>query len=150
MIYVYTEKRDSEKWILKNDWYFNLYTSNEEFTEEEKEMIEKIDHAKITEDKHIETKYGLGTVRNLSSGCKTYLNVVKNPEKVVNVDECGGNVLDELFSLDNIHLYMSRPDRIQIAEDVEICFNNNDVVCGRRGFEHWWTKEYERRELGDL
>ena len=27
-------------------------------------------------DKHIETKYGLGTIRNLSSGCKTLLNIV--------------------------------------------------------------------------
>ena len=79
MIYVYTNKQqDSENWILKNDWYFNLYTSNEKFTEEDKAMIWQIDHAKLTEDKHIETRYGLGTIRNLSSGCKTMLNVMKN------------------------------------------------------------------------
>lgn len=150
LIYVYTKRQESEKWILQNDWYFNLYTGNEEFTQKERKIIEKIDHAKITKNKHIETKYGLGTIRNLSSGCKTILNVLKNPEKIVNVDECGGNVLDELFSLDNIHLYMSRPERIHIAENVEICFNDEEVVKGRHGFEQWWTREYERRESDDL
>ena len=29
MIDIYTEKRDSKDWILRNDLYFNLYTSNE-------------------------------------------------------------------------------------------------------------------------
>ena len=38
-------------------------------------------------------KYGLGTIRNLSSGCKTFLNIVKHPDNVVNVEECGPNVL---------------------------------------------------------
>ncbi len=97
MIYLYTNKQDSNNCILQNDWYFNLYTSNESFTKEDKELIWQIDHAKLGEDKHIETKYGLGTVRNLSSGCKTLLNVIKNPGKVVNADECGQNVLDILF-----------------------------------------------------
>ena len=151
MIYVYTNKQqDSENWILKNDWYFNLYTSNEKFTEEDKAMIWQIDHAKLTEDKHIETRYGLGTIRNLSSGCKTMLNVMKNPNKVVNADECGKNVLDILFSMEKISLFMSRPERIHIRENVEICFNNTDVVMGYQGYEHLWSKEYARRDANDL
>ena len=68
---------------MKNDWYFNLYTSNESISETEKKIIEIIDHAKVTPEKRIETKYGLGTLRNLSSGCKTLLNVMKNPDKIV-------------------------------------------------------------------
>lgn len=150
MIYLYTNKQDSENWILQNDWYFNLYTSNEKFTEEDKAVIWQIDHAKLSEDKRIETKYGLGTVRNLSSGCKTMLNVMKNPQKIVNADECGQNVLDILFSMDGISLYMSRPERIHIKENVEICFNNADVVIGRVGYEHWWSEEYARRDSVDL
>ena len=150
MIYIYTERQESENWILQNDWYFNLYTGNEEFTEEEKAIIEKIDHAKITQNKYIETKYGLGTIRNLSSGCKTILNVIKSPQKVVNADECGRNVLDILFSMDSISLYMTRPERINIKDDVEICFNNTDIVMGRNGYEEWWSMEYERRDSDDL
>ena len=150
MIYVYTNKQDSEDWILQNDWYFNLYTSNENFSEQDEEIIWLIDHAKLTLNKRIETKYGLGTVRNLSSGCKTLLNVMKNPDKVVNADECGKNVLDILFTKDGIHLYMSRPERIDIADNVEICFNDVDVVIGRRGYEQWWSEEYIRRDADDL
>ena len=30
MIDIYTEKRDSNDWILQNDLYFNLNTGNEE------------------------------------------------------------------------------------------------------------------------
>lgn len=135
---------------MQNDWYFNLYTSNEEISEKEMEMIELIDHAKVTRDKHIETKYGLGTLRNLSSGCKTLLNVIKNPDKIVNIEECGNNVLDLLFSMDCVHVYLSRPERIHIGENVKICFNDTDVVMGRQGYEQWWTDEYKRRESDDL
>ena len=106
LIYIYTEKQESEDWVLKNDLFFNLYTGNQPLTEEDKQAILKIDSAKVTEDNHIETKYGLGTIRNLSSGCKTYLNIIKNPGKVVSAEECGGNVLSLLFKLDNIKIYM--------------------------------------------
>ena len=107
MIDIYTEKKDSKDWIIKNDLFFNLNTSNEEMSDNEVALIKQVDDAKLTPDKHIETKYGLGTIRNLSSGCKTLLNIVKHPEKVVCVEECGPNVLKVIFSMDNIKIYMS-------------------------------------------
>lgn len=88
----------------------------------------------------IETEYGVGTVRNLSSGCKTYLNIIKNPDKIVCTDECGANVLGKIFQLDNIRICMTRPERFPINDDVKICFNDQDFVTGRKGYEHWWTK----------
>ena len=42
MIDIYTEKKESSNWILKNDLYFNLNTSNEEMTEKEKELFKKL------------------------------------------------------------------------------------------------------------
>ena len=68
---------------------------NEEMSENEIELIRQVDEAKLTPDKHIETKYGLGIIRNLSSGCKTLLNIVKHHDKVVCVEECGPNVLQK-------------------------------------------------------
>lgn len=150
MIYLYTEKSDTENWILKNDLYFNLYTGNQLFTEMDKQAIYQIDKAILTKDNHIETKYGVGTIRNLSTGCKTYLNVLKNPEKTVSANECGGNVLTMLFKLDGIRLYMDCPERFEIDENIQIMFNDTDIVVGKRGYELWWTKEYERREKDDL
>lgn len=90
MFDIYTEKKDSNDWILQNDLYFNLNTSNEEMSQKEVDLIRQIDGAKLTQDKHIETEYGLGTIRNLSSGCKTLLNIVRHSDKVVNVEECIG------------------------------------------------------------
>ena len=150
MIDIYTEKKDSKDWIIKNDLFFNLNTSNEEMSDNEVALIKQVDDAKLTPDKHIETKYGLGTIRNLSSGCKTLLNIVKHPEKVVCVEECGPNVLKVIFSMDNIKIYMSRPSLADIRDDAIIRFNDTDVVTGSAGYNAWWSKEYERREANDL
>lgn len=150
MIDIYTEKRDSKDWILQNDLYFNLNTSNEEMSQKEIDLIQQVDNAKLTPDKHIETKYGLGTIRNLSSGCKTLLNIVKHPDKVVCVEECGPNVLKIIFAMNNIRIYMSRPTLTKIPDDAEIRFNDSEVVTGSRGYNVWWSKEYERREAHDL
>ena len=79
MIDIYTERKDSKDWILQNDLYFNLNTGNEEMSQNEIDLIQKIDEAKLTPDKHIETKYGLGTIRNLSSGCKTLTKYCEAP-----------------------------------------------------------------------
>ena len=82
-------------------------------------------------DKHIETKYGLGTIRNLSSGCKTLLNIVKHPDKVVNVEECGPNVLRIIFTMDNIKIYMSRPTLFDIPDVYKRqCLYQGTVVMG--------------------
>ena len=150
MIDIYTEKKNSKDWILKNDLYFNLSTSNEEMSKEEIELIREVDDAILTPDKHIETKDGLGTIRNLSSGCKTLLNIVKHPEKVVCVEECGPNVLKKIFEMDNIKIYMSRPSFMEIPKNVRLRFNDKEVVVGSAGYHAWWSKEYERREGHDL
>ena len=150
MIDIYTQKKKSKDWILQNDLYFNLNTSNEQMSQKEINLIQQIDEAKLTPDKHIETKYGLGTIRNLSSGCKTLLNIVKHPDKVVCVEECEPNVLKIIFTMDNIKIYMSRPTLVDIPDEAQIRFNNSDIVIGSRGYNAQWSKEYERREADDL
>ena len=150
MIDIYTEKKDSRDWILKNDLYFNLNTSNEEMTPDDIEMIRQVDDAILTPDRHIQTKYGLGTIRNLSSGCKTLLNIMKHPDKVVCVEECGPNVLKQIFKLNDIKIYMSRPSFTEIPDNAELRFNNEEIVTGKSGYDAWWSREYERREKDDL
>ena len=119
-------------------------------TDNDKKLIQKVDEARLTPDKHIETKYGLGTIRNLSSGCKTLLNIVKHPDKVVCVEECGPNVLEIIFKMDNIKIYMSRPTLVKIPKDMKMKFNDSDIVTGSKGYNTWWSKEYERRAENDL
>ena len=146
MIDIYTEKKESPDWILKNDLYFNLNTSNEELSEKDKELIRQADDAIVTPDKRIETKYGLGTIRNLSSGCKTLLNIEKHPDKVVCVEECGPNVLNLIFQMNNIKIYMSRPSFVNIPRTTQIRFNEKDIVTGNKGYQQRWTRESKRRE----
>ena len=150
MIEIYTEKKNSKDWIIQNDLYFNLNTGNEEMTEKDINIIRKADNAILTPDKHIQTKYGLGTIRNLSSGCKTLLNIIKHPDRVVCVEECGPNILKMIFKMDNIKIYMSRPSFVDVPDDAKIRFNGNDIVTGSAGYNAWWSREYERREKDDL
>ena len=60
MIDIYTEKKEAQDWILQNDLYFNLHTGNEKMSQKEIDLIRQVDEAKLTPDKHIKTKYGLG------------------------------------------------------------------------------------------
>ena len=150
MIDVYTEKVDSENWIIKNDLFFNLYTSNEEMSQREIDIIRKIDNAVLRADNRIETIYGVGILRNLSTGCKTLLNIIKHPDKVVCIEECGPNVLEVVFRMNGIKIYMSRPSFIEITADTEIRFNNSDTVIGANGYNRWWNAEYKRRNEDDL
>lgn len=150
MIDIYTIKKDSKDWIIYNDLYFNLNTANEEMTEKDIAIIKRADDAILTQDKHIQTKYGLGTIRNLSSGCKTLLNIIKYPEKVVCVEECGPNILKMIFQMDNIKIYMSRPGFTDIPKDAKFRFNDCEIVTGNIGYNAWWSKEYERREKDDI
>ena len=46
--------------------------------------------------------------------------------------------------------YMSRPTLFDIPDNAKIRFNNSDIVIGGRGYNAWWSKEYERREADDL
>ena len=150
MINIYTQKKNTKDWILQNDLYFNLNTSNEDLSQNEIDLIWQVDEARVTRDKRIETKYGLGTILNLSSGCKTILNIVKNPHKVVSVEECGPNVLGVIFAMNDIMIYMSRPILFAVPADAKMCFDNTDIVIGEKGYNAWWSKEYERREIDDI
>ena len=54
------------------------------------------------------------------------------------------------FTMDNIKIYMSRPTLFDIPDDTEMRFNDSDIVVGGRGYNAWWSKEYERRAADDL
>ena len=57
MIHIYTEKKESKDWILQNDLYFNLNTGNEEMSENEINLIQQVDEAKLTPDNKVWIRY---------------------------------------------------------------------------------------------
>ena len=47
MIDIYTDKKESKDWILQNDLYFNLNTGNEEMSQNEINLIQQVDEARV-------------------------------------------------------------------------------------------------------
>ncbi len=47
MVDIYTDKKESKDWILQNDLYFNLNTSNEEMSSNEINLIQQVDEAEV-------------------------------------------------------------------------------------------------------
>ena len=59
MIDIYTERKDSKDWIFYNDLYFNLNTGNEDMSQKEIDLIQQVDEAKLTPDRHISVLFHL-------------------------------------------------------------------------------------------
>ena len=68
----------------------------------------------------------------------------------IHLDFCWLSLEDLKKDMDNIKIYMSRPSLFDIPDDVQIRFNDSDIVTGGKGYNAWWGKEYERREADDL
>lgn len=144
MLTVYTEATQKDV-IFHNDAFFNLHVNVQMITSEVLKYVWKIDQAKLTPTGKITTKYGIGTLHDLSTGCKTLINILCFPEHIFSVNECGGNVLSEIFLLNDREIYMSRPYTFAIPDDKQICMNNHDIVNGSSEWGAWWSAEYERR-----
>lgn len=145
MITVYRKKaipKDMEL-ITLNDVYFNRYTA-ERLDERAAPVIADIDHSEMEGRFMIRSRFD-GSVLNidkLSTGCKTVLNVMYNPDKVFDIRECGDNALDLIYSLPDGNIYCDYP---LISFDM-----NRVMVCdmgGRKEFDSyedlkaWWTNE---------
>ena len=113
MLSIYKNKKDipSEKeYVELNDLYFNMNTASL-LDDRAKEIIETIDGYELISRYKIRSRFN-GDVLNvdkLSSGCKTVLNVLYNPEKVFCLKECGENALDVLFGFEEGTVYSDYP-----------------------------------------
>ena len=100
MIKIYKKKAipESLELIKINDQYFNKYTV-ELLDGRAADIIEKIDSSRIIDKFFIESRFD-GTKLNidkLSTGCKTALNILYNPDKIFDISECGENALEIIY-----------------------------------------------------
>ena len=153
MLRIYTNKKylpEATELVEFNDAYFAAYTSSKTLTKRDLDVIKEIDKAEVLEGKRIQTEFGLGTILNLSTGCKTLLNILHHCETVFSVAECGDNVLKLLFSYkEDLSIFMPYSRRFDFPP-VEILINNTDIVMDKNSFSAWWSAEYRRREDDDL
>ena len=150
MIDIYTDISLVSNLQRNNDLFFNTRTCNEKMTSVDIAVMMKIDNAVLKKDNRIETPYGLGFITNLSTGCKTIINILKYPNIVFSVDECGANVVETLFRIDGIKIFMTFPIYIHFRNDTIIRFNNTDVIKGEDEYYSWWQHKLREEQTDDL
>lgn len=106
-------------------------------------VMESIDHAKLLDANigTIVTPYGLTSIDNLSTGCKTVLNCIfihgHNKEydfiKAVNATGCGWNALEELFKLIerceyDMGIILEHRNKLLNCSDREYLVDDRDVI----------------------
>ena len=67
--------------------------------------INSFDNAKLLGDK-IESKFGVGNVWDISTGCKLIILVAAFPSIIFNANECGDNALSVIFSFEEGNVYL--------------------------------------------
>ncbi len=145
MITVYKKKgipKDLEL-IRVNDIYFNKYTAAL-LDEKAKQIIRKIDGSDMLDKFSIGSRFDGSklNIDKLSTGCKTTLNVLYNPDKIFDIAECGDNALDVIYSLDNGKIYCDYPmisfdmDKVQVTGS-----DGPKVVDDYENLKEWWMDE---------
>ena len=122
MIRIYLKKEDiPDHWemIEYNDAYFDIETcKHKKISEFGKKFIPLIDGSEWIDKTSIRSKFNnreIG-IENISTGCKTLLNIICNPDKIFNIMECGWNAVDEILKLEEGSVYMPY-DLITVLEN---------------------------------
>ena len=112
MIMVYKKKTlpKSMELIKLNDIYFNKFTVSL-LDDRAKRIIWEIDHSEMVSQFSIRSRFDGMTLNidRLSTGCKTTLNILYNPDKIFDIRECGDNALDVIYALPQGNVYCDYP-----------------------------------------
>ncbi len=149
MLEVYVNKSNVPKSVKIenfNDLFFDLNYGNLVVDDAVKNIIKQIDGSVYQENGRVLTKFNeIAELNHLSSGCKTAINIYKNPNKMFNCAECGNNALEVIFRLPNGRVcseYAPAYPDFYTPVNVVLCgkakkkaFNNlNDVIDAWNGF----------------
>lgn len=126
--------------VIDNEDYFFSHTIKKALTKPEflKAIIQKIDGATYKDGRVF--KHGLDVPWfNISTGCKTALNVALYPNTVFTLEECGGNAKSFIFELGEGSVYKS-----SVMSDITDYPDDIIMVHERDGESN--TKTYEELE----
>ena len=144
MIILYTDKSkipDGYKLIIANDSYFDAYVADN-ITSEDLKVMQEIDRVLkyYEESDKIETPYGITNIFDLSTGCKTYINLLhltESDKTVISLNECGANVLNIILDTINSKrsyqpVYLSIPTEvIKCNKELRFNLNNSNVIVDK-------------------
>lgn len=146
-IKVYTDKSliDQTKYEEGNSVYFDYKYKIKDMTELDKEIMGKIDKATYIGKGGIETPYGITNIYDLSSGTKTVLNIVNNPDRIFDATDCGENALEVLFELiDGTDIKIILRHSMFDVGGREIIANDTETLRTSAGYQVMLYDEYDR------
>ncbi len=126
---------DVEKY---NDAFFDLHLGDVDFTSPNVvNLIKEIDGVSYVDNHRITSKFDKKAqirVEELSTGCKTALNICSHIDKIFYIGECGENALTEIFKLKEGKAFLTYfstclpfVNQIQIKSRKGTCIIHNDT-----------------------
>ena len=140
IIFVNTNK---DKVQFFNDAFFMFNINNIVFDDIVKYLMKVIDGVEYAGNNCFYSKYGGVAlhVSELSTGCKTAINVYSCPDKIFDIGECGNNALAAICNLKRGNIYTDE----FVNTDT---FNNTvRVVCKNKGIDCVVNNDMELRTL---
>lgn len=145
MITIYKKKQipKNMELIVLNDIYFNKFTVSL-IDDKAAEIISKIDNSVMLSNYTISSKFdgGVLNIDKLSTGCKTVLNVLYNPDKIFDIRECGDNAIDVLYGLQTGNICCDYP--LISFDMIEAKVYTPDGIQTMSSYEElkeWWSNE---------
>ena len=143
MITIYKEKKLPKELVQLNDVYFNKYTVNM-LDDRARSIVSRVDDSELIDNYTMKGKFD-DTIMNtdkLSTGCKTVLNVMYNPDKIFDIRECGENALDLIYALEDGQVYCEYPVISFDMKTVKAVDRNGEhVITDYDELKEWWQHD---------
>lgn len=149
-IYTHHDSFKPDEIIIDNESFFNNNVSPRTLGDESLSVMWEIDRARLLDSKtgKMETPYGIASIRDLSTGCKTVLNYIFITEfrnrypnvKAIDATECGWNAIEKLFSIieerkdEEIIVVIQHNNDLYECEDREYCINGEEIIYSMYDF----------------
>jgi len=126
-----------------NETFFQTSMTFDLLNKDDFNIIEKIDNATLISGEDFRTPFGVTKIENLSTGCKTVLNALHNPDRCFNLVECGDNAVTELAiacqkQQKELHAFL--PHIRDIQDNMVVLSLNGKVVKGSDEFYNAWRE----------
>lgn len=128
--------------IPSNDLFFDFNIYGTELTQKELDIIAEIDHAEVFDNfSKISTPYGIGNLTDLSSGCKTAINILRFPEKRFSLNECGANAVHVILTYDQAVVKATFLTFVNLQKDEKFRYNDKVITVDNFSeFQHDFYK----------